>query len=472
MRAYTIPCSIFQGLRTIELRLPLPIYHRFGLREMSSASLPSQRFALGSAQGGSLGSLFSQAGIGMFLLGVASGTPIQAVGRLYVGEILLMGISPIVAILLFGISSRYGSVARILLTAMIVSWIGYLISDMIRGTASLDYLRGWSRWIAMGSSFAALAWLGSKNIGYMSSFLVGMSVGNCFSPFVMGAVPGPILFWKFYAGVPVCIIALVIASSFRPWMTVITLIGLTVLSLLLDTRFVALLCMITAGVTMLSARRSAKANMPLAPISKSSMIITGVFLGAFMLMAFLIIQFVGQRYGYTERFQRSNSARLADAIVSWRAIKASPMIGYGSWPRNAELARERDRLVAKFKGSPASRTANQENLIISHSQIIQGWVEGGILGVAFFGLTAWLLGRQLLWQTFMAPYTPLTALIVFVQLQCGWNLVFSPFSGAQRLYIPSACVFICYTAQQASQLTQLRNWFALSWLGHPAQGAA
>jgi len=433
---------------------------------MSVAVLSNPRYASSaSPDGGRIAPLFSHAGIAIFLLGVASGTPVQTVGRLFVGELALMAIAPVVAILLFGLHNQYGKTARLLLIAMIVSWLGYLVSDIIRGTASIDYMRGWSRWIAMGASFATLAWLGSKNIGYMSSFLIGLSVGNCLSPFAMGFNPGLILYWKFYAGVPVVIVALVMASRFRPWVSVVALLALAMLSLSLDTRSAALLCMITAGVTLLAARRSSQDRLPLAPVGKGSIIAAAVLIAGLMVAAVYAVQHFGARYGYTDRYQKSNSTRLADAIVAWSAISDSPMIGYGSWPRHAELARERDRLVEKYKGAPAFRGPSQEDLIISHSQILQGWVEGGLLGLIFFALLAWQLGRQLLWQTISTPLTPLTPLIVFVQLNCAWHLVFSPFSGSQRLYIPAAGVFICYVAEQASQLKQIRKALAAPVFG-------
>src|SRR5690606_1589977 len=113
--------------------------------------------------------------------------------------------------------------------------------------------------------------------------------------------------------------------------------------------------------------------------------------------------------------------------------------------------------VAKAKGVPTFRMASQDNLIIAHSQILQGWLEGGLLGLTFFVTLGWQLGKQLLWQTFRSPHSPLLSVIVFIQLHCAWHLLFSPFSGAQRVFIPAACVFICYLAQQVGQIEEVRR---------------
>jgi hypothetical protein len=137
------------------------------------------------------------------------------------------------------------------------------------------------------------------------------------------------------------------------------------------------------------------------------------------------------------------------------------------------LARQRDRLVAKAKGIPAYRMASQDQLIIAHSQVLQGWLEGGLLGLTFFALLAWYLGTHLAWLGLVSPYMALTPLIALLQLECTWNLFFSPFSGAQRVYIPASCVFICYVAGKIRELKAMqrpaRAWFAAPQLSSGLQ---
>ncbi|HEX6961356.1 MAG TPA: O-antigen ligase family protein, partial [Lacipirellula sp.] len=354
---------------------------------------------------------------------------------------------------------------------MIVSWIGYVISDMIRDTPSIDYLRGWSRWIAMGASFATLAWLGSKNIGYLTAFLAGLAIGTCLTPFAMGAAPGIRVFWKFYAGLPVCILAILFVSRFRPWVSVAALLGLAVLSVALDSRSFAMLCILAAGISWLAIRRTSNHWARRTAVSKTSMAIAALLIVATALSAVFLIRLLGERYGYAERFQRSNATRMVSAIVTWSAIQQSPFVGYGSWPRDAELARKRDELVSEAKGTKAFRTTAQDDLIISHSQILQGWLEGGLLGLTFFGCLTWLLFRQLTWLSLISPFTSLTPLIAFMQLICAWNLFLSPFSGAQRVYIPATCVLICYVAQMSSELKRVVHQSSFAFANPRLAGA-
>lgn len=421
--------------------------------------------AYGSPEKLGLSSVFTPIGISVMGLGVASGIPLQSMGKIYLGEALLIASAPIIALLLFGLSTEYGRTARVLLIAMIVSWIGYLISDIVRDTPASDYLRGWSKWVAMSASFASLAWIGSRSMNLIIAFVVGLSIGSCLAPFLVGGFMGLKVYWKFHAAIPVCILALIATNSFRPWVTIATLLGLTGASLALDTRFAALLCLATACAVWLGARRNAKRSVSqYKPMSKGSIIAAAMLVAVGMAASLLIVQRVGERYGYAERFQRSNGIRLANLSVAWSAIKTSPFIGYGSWPRDSELARERDKLVAKAKGTPVYRAASQDDLIVSHSQITQGWLEGGVLGVTFFVVLGWYLMRQLLWLTFASPAIPMAAAVIFIQAHCAWHLFFSPFSGTQRVYIPAACTFICFIAQRRSELLVMQRSVASNLL--------
>ena len=151
-------------------------------------------------------------------------------------------------------------------------------------------------------------------------------------------------------------------------------------------------------------------------VSKTSMVVAALLILATTLAAVFLIRLLGERYGYAERFQRSNATQMVSATVTWSAIKESPFIGYGSWPRDPEFAPLRDELVTKAKGVKAFRTTAQDDLIIAHSQILQGWLEGGLLGLTFFACLAWLLFRQLAWLILASPFTSLTPLIAFLQL--------------------------------------------------------
>jgi hypothetical protein len=296
--------------------------------------------------------------------------------------------------------------------------------------------------------------------------VTGLAIGGWLTPFLYGGFVGPAYFWKFHASVPACLLALVVAKHFKPWFAIGAMGFLAIVSAVLDTRSIALLCLITAGITALATMRTSRLRRAVAPISKTSIVVAGLLLLSVALGAVFFVKYFGDRYGYSKRGANSDATRLANAQVAFSAIKASPIIGYGSWPRNPELARQRDKLVAKAKGIPVNRMASQEDLIISHSQILQGWVEGGVLGFIFFVVLGWLIGKTLFWQTLIGPYSPLTPLLTFVLLECMWSLFLSPFSGGQRVYIPAACVFMCYVVEKRRQTHAGSSY--LAWNSLPA----
>jgi hypothetical protein len=77
-----------------------------------------------------------------------------------------------------------------------------------------------------------------------------------------------------------------------------------------------------------------------------------------------------------------------------------------------------------------------------HSQILVALAEGGLFGGAFFivfGLgLAWSLAHTVL----VRPWHRLAPMTILILLLAVWNLLFSPFSGAHRVHIATACGLI------------------------------
>ncbi len=282
-------------------------------------------------------SIFSQSGIAVCLLGLASGIPIQTIGRLYVGEPILMAIAPLVVLLVLGLRDQYGRTARLLLAAITISWLGYVGSDFYSHTEPRDLLRGWSKWLAIGAAFATLAWLGSKNVRYVMFFLVGLSVGSCLTPFIYHLPMDVKFYWKFYAATPICILLLFLVNRFSAWASVVALCGVTAASVLLDSRAVALMCAAAAGVSILAAHRSSGRHASWRQTSRTSIAFAALMIAIVLGASVFLIQYAGERYGYEQRYENSNLTRYSSATVAWTAIKQSPLIGHGSWPRDAEL---------------------------------------------------------------------------------------------------------------------------------------
>src|SRR5262249_38936416 len=81
-----------------------------------------------------------------------------------------------------------------------------------------------------------------------------------------------------------------------------------------------------------------------------------------------------------------------------------------------------------------------------HSELLQSWVEGGVLGAVFF----LVLGYQLLkWfpeLAFRRPRDGLTPIMLLYTLSALWHLVFSPFALGARLFAALACTSLVLVA--------------------------
>jgi O-antigen ligase len=71
----------------------------------------------------------------------------------------------------------------------------------------------------------------------------------------------------------------------------------------------------------------------------------------------------------------------------------------------------------------------------THSQILQAWVEGGILGVSFFLVFGFQLLKTLPAQLLSRRTDLLTPTLLFYQLYALWSLFMSPFAATTRLLI-------------------------------------
>ena len=153
-------------------------------------------------------------------------------------------------------------------------------------------------------------------------------------------------------------------------------------------------------------------------------------------------------YGYTtggdeEHTARSNVERAAMMTAAVEAIKESPLIGHGSWFSNTDvyanftLIRQEAAREANVGGFP--QEYEDEGTTAIHSQILVAIAEGGLFGGAFFCVFGTSLLLCLAKLVFCAPWHKLTPLCTLLLLSALWNLFFSPFSGAQRVYIAMAC---------------------------------
>jgi O-antigen ligase len=148
---------------------------------------------------------------------------------------------------------------------------------------------------------------------------------------------------------------------------------------------------------------------------------------------------------FSKRREQSNAGRQAGLTVAAWAIMESPIIGYGSWPMDARLVNFYEQKIEET-GKPEWQ--RNINVFISHSQVLQGWVEGGVLGVLFWLYYGYWLVRSGWYVALQRPADTHLPIYLFFLVYDFWHLVMSPFAGATRFLIAVGVAIICVCAAE------------------------
>lgn len=390
-------------------------------------------------------------GIGLlaFLCGSLQPLTVNLVGEIYAAELLL----PLVG--LAALCARGGDavfrerVFLIFLLALGFTLSGYVISDFIRESRPDQYLRGWGRVVLLATDFVALCILIRQDRRNLWWFALGMGVGGIL--YLRLILHTPISIWKFGYAEPMLLFAAAM-SCFLPirlgaaWLG---LLGIT--SMRYDFRSFAAICFLLATYMWL---RAARPWQPLVGRGKSiQLLIAGGIAGALVLATLVLTE-----SGYSsQRRADSNAGRTAAIEVGLIAVSRSPFIGYGSWTEDKELA---ELYLKHYLSNRGIRDPNADagHYFTPHSQILQAWVEGGVLGAAFFLVLGYQLLRSAKWAALARPVDFLTPLILYLLFSCAWNLFMSPFSAPHRIQIAlgAAVLMLMHSEQRASRLALKR----------------
>lgn len=371
------------------------------------------------------------AGWAALAAGLLSAFTIPLIGELPVGELVLgpvAGWAILCAVMnqvwpteLFRVPLFWA-----LLIAETVALVAYIGSDLYRHSSPHDMARGWGRLIMVAVDLVAVAFLFGRSPRNLFVLVVAGALGEVISALTIGPLFGDM--WKFGIGAPITILVLVLVPRWGRLLTATAVIGLGALHFALDYRSLGGLCLVTGALTLAQMFRPLL-RLWLVPL-------------AALLTAFVCLRVFEATQG-AQRATRSDVERSAMLTAAVEAIQSSPFIGHGSWFSNSDVYDNFMRIrMEKAREAHVGGFADpnkEADAMALHSQILVAVAEGGVFGGAFFLVLAWALLRALGDLAFFRAWdrrTPLYTLLVLLAL---WNLCFSPFSGAQRVYIATAC---------------------------------
>ena len=370
---------------------------------------------------------------------------LDIVGRIFAPEIVLIGLLPF--LLLARGRMLAGPLPRTFL-ALLALWLaGQVATDLVRETEFRDYIRGWARIVFTALNFCALYLLLYGSRRRLVLFALGLAVGGFLSYAIIPSDFARVWPWKFGIGSATSLLAAVV-SAWRPASTVplvpaVPLFLVFAYSAVVGARALAGVAFAASFyilVQQILGRRSVASVRP-SVFRLFLFCATGAVLATLLINSYEFAVEAGFTHEDAARiteWQREGAFGLllggrSEIFASGQAVMHSPILGHGSWAKNADYAAR--ILDARMHGYALHLMSHfHMDLIPTHSHLMGAWVEAGILGTVVWLWSIVLILRVLanLYPT-REPLGPLVAFIGFLML---WDILFSPFGAERRLTVP------------------------------------
>jgi O-Antigen ligase len=324
------------------------------------------------------------------------------------------------------------------IVAGLLTLCGYLIADLVAANEPWQYLKGWGRVVLLIVDCAALMLLGAQDRQYLWWLALGMGVGGIGSLLAAGV---PLTHWKEGYGIYTALLVLALAPVAWVRIACVPIAGFGMACMFSDYRSLGAVCLLVAAFMLLHWRGTPRYGWKALAV----LLVATIAVTAMLCLT---------QEQYAERRHQSNTGRYIGMLVAWRAIAESPLTGYGSWAANEKFSRMlRDESVRLSEsGAPPLDVGRS---LLPHSQFLQAWVEGGLLGLAFFVFYGAHLARGLRWYAWKQPLHVMTPLLVFFLASGLWNLLASPFLGIHRIFIAIAVAVIAMSIYERSRQAKI-----------------
>ncbi|MCQ8119700.1 O-antigen ligase family protein [Methylomonas rosea] len=380
-------------------------------------------------------------GFGFFeILAFFCGLPyfytINVFGELYATELLL----PVTAVILvFFRGERTVFKEKLFwmfLFSIIMMIVGYMVSDLMAGTSKSNYIRAWGRNIILLSDFISLSIIVAANKKYAWWYVFGLALGSILYLRLTG-VPFNNAYWKIEYSQPVLLLVFVVGNFLPNFLKVWLAVLIGVFSFYMDGRSFGVICLLLAA--MLWVRLGNQDGLRI-----SGKVLLNIALSGAILFSIVVSVLEQTDQEFSARREASSLSRFAAIKIALIAIGDSPIIGYGSWGEGTK--KYADMLYEQTVRE--QREVRQSNIrrgksFLAHSQILQSWMEGGILAVQLFMFYGFQLLVALKNLITIRRLDYVYLIYGFFMLISLWHLFMSPYSGNHRVNIAIAIAIIC-----------------------------
>lgn len=399
----------------------------------AAALEPSSRWAVSLQRSGPA--------IACAVAGFLSAFTVPIVGQMPVGELLLMTVFPWVLVRTYfrrEWPARLQQLGwfRLLLLMMGTMAVGYVVSDLYRETRFDNLARGWARVGFLAIDLVAISYLIDRSWQRLRLFVIALYVGGTINALVSGPLYGE--WWKFGFGYTTSALVLLALAGRAGGIQVAVAMLLGIVNLALGARSLGAICLLTGGLFGMNYTRGIWRTIAVLGS-------LGITVGLLFVANATIVD--NQNHAGSNIERRSMIETAAEAFVS------SPFIGQGSWFTSTDLIRRLEENRAAIDASFRGYTEEEARKLAIHSQLLVALAEGGILGGVFFLGLGGLILKTL--RSLVYFSVPCRALVFYLVLNGGWNLLMSPFSGVARVEIALLiCTCLLVVLQRQGELSE------------------
>lgn len=370
----------------------------------------------------------------VFLLAVPSTYILKIGGELYLTELLL----PVVAIALVLLGKTKIFRVKIFwqfVAACIIMMIGFIVTDLVAGTDPSKYVRAWGRNFLLFSDLVSLAIIVGYDKRLLWWFLLGLAVGAIVQLMLAGV---PITVWKIGYGGRIILLTLLIGIFFPKRFTMFSMLFLAVISISLDSRSVGAICLIISGIIFLRVKYPN--GIKIRPGTILRIAVSGA-----LVISILVALMIQTEDDFSNRRASSSFGRFAALGIGLTAITDSPILGHGSWGEGTKKYADmyHEEQLINIKESDRVSILYKSDIFLPHSQLLQGWIEGGVLAAFFFFFLGYQLIIGIKYIILTRPLDGLTALFSWQLIKSLWHLIMSPYSGGHRFGIAISIAIVC-----------------------------
>lgn len=370
---------------------------------------------------------------------------VNLIGRLFLPEIILTALLPF---LLLARGRILRNPLPFVFLALVTVWLfGQITTDLMQGTPSQDYLRGWARILFTTACFASIYLLINNRRDRIALYFLGVVIGLLVDFFLAPSEYAARHPWKFGLASPITFGVFLLAAysgkfpllstRFAPT-AMAAAIGL--INLYMGYRSLGGICLMVsiylAIWPLFATSNKRPKKLKLRTVVGFSILILAS--GFTVVETFSFVAKTGYLGADAQRkfqFQGTGEFGLLlggrqEIFVSARAVRENPVFGHGSWAKDPEFTYHYAIFELRRQlGYPTNEYISHD-LLPTHSHLFGSWVEAGILGAVFW---IWIatLGLRALALLYRCN-DPMVPLFVFMAFHLLWDIIFSPFGAEAR----------------------------------------